>query len=160
MKPPTQLARLLAEIDRLGALMDGVASAAERCPFDLEYPRLFSDLMREHAFVAFVVGGVRVHSNLRGEADNLEELLRDKALTRELYGAGFAPFGRPSTGNYDRICFDMRGRRHPFDAPVVVMDHESILSHNQIPKPRKLADSLVELFALEAQKAEPSAPPN
>lgn len=158
MKPHAQIQRLLAEIDRRGALRGGVTPAPERCVVDLDYPRLFSDVVRDHLFAAFVVGGIRVHGNLRGEEDSLEELLGDKILTQALCEAGFAPFGRPATGSYDRVCFDMRTRRHPFDAPVVVMDHETVFSHNKIPKPRKLADGIVHLFELEALIAEPLGP--
>lgn len=95
---------------------------------------------------AFDVGGVRIHSNLRGEEDNLEELVSDKVLTEAVCKAGFSPFGRPSGGGYDRVCFDLRKGGRPMDAPVVVLDHESILSGNRIPKPRTLASGLNEIF--------------
>ena len=160
MKTQAQFVQLLAEIAKRGALMDSVAEAAERCAVGIEYPPLFSNLLQKHSFVAFDVGGVRVHSNLRGEEDNLEELLADKFLTQALCGAGFAPFGRPATGSYDRVCFDLRNVRRPLEAPVVVMDHEAILSYNQIPKPCKLADGFLGLFALDNQKHEPGAAPN
>jgi len=146
MNRHTQLELLIAEIQKRGALVDEIAGVAERIAVGLVYPRLFLDLVEHHSFVAFDIGGVRMHSNLQGEEENLEELWGDKILTQTLCEAGFSPFGRPSTGNYDRVCFDMRRGGRPVDTPVVVMDHEAILSHNRIPKPRTLAGGLMQLF--------------
>ena len=135
--------------------MDGATSASDRVLPDLPYPRLFAELVERHAFVAFDVGRVRVCGNVRGEENSLEELLADKAMTQALCGAGFLPFGRPASGAYDRVCFDMRGREHAADAPDVLMDHEAILSFNRIPKPKRLADGLMALLGAEGVMAEP-----
>lgn len=140
--------------------MDDVASAAERLPALPQYPRLFREFVERHSFVAFDVGGVRVFSNLAGEEDSLGDLLADKVLTRELTEAGFPPFGRPTTSSYDRVCFDVRVSPDVEDSPVVLMDHEAIFSKNRIPRPRRLAASLVQLFEVEGQGAEPGASPN
>lgn len=137
---------LIAEIERRHALFDDVADAAARIIVGFPYPRLFSELIEHHSFTAFDVGGVRIHSNLRDEEDNLEDLLSDKILTEALCSAGFSPFGRPSDWSYDRVCFDLREGGRPIDAPVVVMAHEAILSLNKIPKPRMLVSGLIELF--------------
>jgi len=139
---------LIAEIQKRGALLDEVAGAAERVAVGIDYPRLFLELVEHHSFVSFDIGGVRMHSNLRGEEENLEELWSDKILTQALCEAGFSPFGRPSTGSWDRVCFDLRRGGRPVDAPVVVMDHEAILSFNRIPKPRPLTGGLMQLFEL------------
>lgn len=128
-----------------GALMDEVAGAAERVSMTLQYPMLFQAFVERHTFVAFVVGDVRVYGNVRGEEDSLDDLMADKIITSELVNAGFLPFGRPSNGCYDRICFDIRGSHEPEDAPVVRMDHEAILSDNRIPEPERLAKSLMAL---------------
>lgn len=160
MSVPAQLERLLAEMRQRGALMDDLAGAVVRLSTVPPYPRLFRELVVRHTFVSFDVGGVRVYSNVKGDEDSLEDLLADKILTRGLVAAGFLPFGRPATGSYDRICFDVRGTEDPDDAPVVLMDHEAILSHNRIPKPKRLGDGLMDLFDAERQKAEQGAPPN
>jgi hypothetical protein len=146
MKPQTQLARLVAEVARRGALMDEVSSPAERLASRLPYPRLFSGLLAHHSFVGFDVGAVRIASNIKGEEENLEDLLADEALTHALVDAGFLPFGRLATGNYDRVCFDMRGGKNPLDAPIVRMNHEAILSHNRIPRPEQLASGIMHLL--------------
>lgn len=112
----------------------------------LPYPLLFGELVANHAFLAFDVGEVRMYSNIRGETDSLEELLDDKILTTALTAAGFLPFGRPVTGSYDRVCFDVRKRSRLDDAPIVVMNHEAILSFNKIPKPAAVVDGLAALL--------------
>lgn len=160
MKASTQFSRLLAGVQHRGALMDDVGHAANRVLPGLPYPRLFAELVEGHTFVAFDVGRVRVYGNARGEEDSLEDLLADRILTDTLCGAGFLPFGRPATGHYDRVCFDMRGREHAVDAPVVLMDHEAILSFNRIPRPEHLADGIMELLDTDGVKAEPGAAPN
>lgn len=152
MSRHTHLELLIAELRKRGALVDGVAGAAKRIAVGFAYPRLYLELIERHSFKAFDVAGVRIHSNLRGEEENLEELLRDKILTQALCKAGFSPFGRPSTGNYDRVCFDMRRGGRPVDVPVVVMDHEAILSHNRSPKPRPLATGLIQLIGVGIRK--------
>ena len=126
--------------------MDEVVTVGDRLFANLPYPRLFAALLTSHSFVAFEVQGIRVYSNIRGEEDNIERLLADQGLTRPLVEAGFLPFGRPATGNYDRICFDMRGTKNALDAPVVCMEHETVLSQNRIPRPEKLAAGLIELL--------------
>lgn len=147
MKAQLQLERLVAEIDRRGALMDGVASAEEReVPAGIRYPRIFAELLSTHSFMAFEVAGVRIHGNLPMEEHSLRELLADKALTVVLAVAGFSPFGRLANGAYDRVCFDIRGRTCPFDAPVVLMEHEAILCHSRVPRPRLLAAGIMELL--------------
>jgi hypothetical protein len=146
MKLHTQLEQLVSEIKRHGALMDDLVESTARISVDVPYPPLFSSLLKNHSFAAFDLGDVRIFSNIQEEEDNLEDLLHDKNLTDALVGAGFSPFGRPVTGSYDRVCFDMRESARHFETPVVLMDHESILSNNRIPKPIRLADSLMQLL--------------
>lgn len=134
--------------------MDDATDAPERLHPDLPYPRLFAELIERHTFVAFDVGRVRVYSNAYGEEDSLEELLADTILTEALMRAGFLPFARPATGSYDRVCFDVRGRHGAFDAPIVLLDHEAILSFDRIPKPEHLADGLLELLENGAVRSE------
>jgi hypothetical protein len=149
---------LAGEIAQRGALLDDVAGAGERFVPVLPYPRWFAELLDRHLFAAFEVGGVRVYGNVNGQEAGLEELLADRILTRALAEAGFAPFGRPTTGSYDRVCFDLRGLKVPLDAPVVLMDHEAILSGNRIPKPKPLAGGFVALFGVPGCQT-PKPPP-
>lgn len=151
MKLQTQLEQLVSEIEKRGALMDDVVESTARISVDFPYPPVFSKLLKEHSFVAFDLGQVRIFSNIQEEEDNLEDLLRDKILTNALVGAGFSPFGRPATGSYDRVCFDMRESARY--SPVVLMDHEAILSNNRIPKPMRLAESLMKLLEMSDKPA-------
>lgn len=151
--------RLVALARFRGALMDDVAGAVERFVPRVPYPSVFQEFVERHVFVAFDVGEICIYSNIQGEEDDLARLFADKLLTRELVGAGFLPFGRPTTGDYDRICFDVRDVRDPQDAPVVRMDHEAILSKGRVPRPSRLADGLMNLVDLELQNARPNLHP-
>jgi hypothetical protein len=146
LKPATSIERWVAIIRRQNALLDDFIGAERRYYPPVDYPRLFSKLLQGHSFTAFTVGDVLICSNLRDEEDSLEQLFHDQALTRALCDAGFLQFGRPRTGAYDRVCFDVRGLTASRDAPVVVMDHEAILSHGRIPNPKRIADRFGELF--------------
>jgi hypothetical protein len=145
MKSEFQLKRLVESVAKAGALRDGVARQNERLAIDLPYPRLFARFLKEHLFIEFKLGDVSIGSNLRDEAFTLEDVLADKPLTDALLQAGFVPFGRPSSGSYDRICFDIRPAVGRWDAPVVRLEHEAILVRGKIPKPAPIASSL---FAL------------
>ena len=160
MSPIAKAERLVAMARSCGALMDDVPGAAGAINLSFKYPRVFQEFTEQHAFVAFDIDVVRVYGNFQGEEDSLEALLADRILTRGLVDAGFLPFGRPVTGSYDRICFDVRGLQEPEDAPVVWVDHEAILSKNRAPKPRRLADGLMEWIDGARQKDGPSASAN
>ncbi|MBI1347016.1 hypothetical protein GC163_12080 [bacterium] len=116
-----------------------------------EYPSFFQNLIREYAFQAFAIGETLVHGNLISAEDNLKGLLEDQYLTDTLVDAGFLPFGRPASGNYDRICFDARQMKRNSDAPIVRMDHESILSFDQIPEPILVASGFFELCMQQSE---------
>jgi hypothetical protein len=130
-------------------------AAARRTGPNLPYPGLFAELLETHRFVAFDVGPVRISGNVQGEDDSLEDLLSDTILTSALTAAGFLPFGRPVTGSYDRVCFDVRGKARAYDAPVVLMPHEAVLTRGRIPKPEHWADSLFSLLVTAAGEIEP-----
>lgn len=78
--------------------MNQAAGAGERFVPVRRYLGWVAELSNWHLFVAFEADGVRVYGNVRGEEASLEELLADRILTRALVEAGFAPFGRPTTG--------------------------------------------------------------
>jgi hypothetical protein len=133
---------LAARAKSQGALFDEVAEESERIIPPIKYPKMFQSFLEKHLFSEFDIGPITIFSNIRGEDHNLLGLLEDANLIPPLIEAGFLPFGRPSTGDYDPICFDARGLEDPIDAPVVQIDHESILSRNKIPKPNVLAKGL------------------
>ena len=132
--------------------MDEAEPAPERIPPLPQYPKLFRELMELHAFVAFQVAEIRVHGNVRGAEDSLEDLCADEILTHALIEAGFPPFGRPATGSYDRICFDVGAAKGKDDAPVVRMDHEAILCRNRIPKPTLISGNLLRSLELDGRQ--------
>jgi hypothetical protein len=147
-RPTTAVASIVERLRAQGALTDGVAGIDEKAVLPAVYPKVFSRLWDEHLFSAFAVGDVRVAGNIRGEDESLEALLSDPVLTDRLIAAGFLPFGRPSDGGYDRICFDARKKARRGDAPVVRMAHESILSFDRLPRPVLLAEGFIALCAV------------
>ena len=136
---------LVDEARRQDALMDGIVEESERILIKFKYPQIFRAFIEKHLFTAFEIGPVTIFSNIRHEEHNIEDLLSDDYLVPPLVDAGLLPFGRPSTGSYDPVCFDVRGRDNSSDAPIVQIDHESILSWNKVPKPVVLAPGLSEL---------------
>lgn len=148
MKPETALELIRAQIIGRGAISASEVKDSRLIIVDAPFPRLYANLVRTFGFRAFDVGSIRLYSNIPSEPENLNELNSDEALTKALVKAGYAPFGRPATGSYDRVCFDVRKRSRAFDAPIVVLDHEAVLSFNRIPAPRLVAEGLLPLLEL------------
>jgi len=72
-------------------------------------PRSYRSLVSRYLFPAFDVGSVMLLANTgSGVRDELvDSVFRDQGIWTPLLGAGFVQFGRPSTGSYDPVCFDL-----------------------------------------------------
>lgn len=141
-----QLSRLVEALRLKGVLLVDIHEARGSLHAAIQNPKLYALLLQQFHWRAFDIGGVRLYGNGVDEEDSLVDLFSDKTLTAGLLSAGFVPFGRPTSGHYDRICFDVCGRARAFDAPVVRVDHEAILSFNKMPRPKTISESLVSMI--------------
>ncbi len=154
-----QFKRLVEAIEVRGAIIGDVDGAIPSLNLHPLYPKLYTRLLRECTFRAFDAREHRIYGNTQEEEDNLIELFSDEVLTEAIINAGFLPIGRPCSGHYDRICFDVRSGHRVIDAPVVRIGHEAILSYQRVARPELLSAGLLPLVC-EDGEAEPVAHAN
>jgi hypothetical protein len=126
-----------------------LAPFEQRLPFRL--PPSFRSLVARYRFPAFLAGGANLFGNLDGKSydDFVVASIRDSALSAVAHARGFIQIGRPTSGGYDPICFDLRHRSKSGEAGIVRLDHEEILVNDSIRTVEKVAASFLELLARE-----------
>jgi len=96
------------------------------------FPQLYLALISRYRFGEFEVGPIRFFANTGQNV--FHELsswgFQDRYLSPVLLEQGLLQFGQPDTAIYDPVCFDTK-RSKRADAPIVVVDHEDILSRNR-----------------------------
>lgn len=117
-----------------------------KLPFRL--PPSFRALVDRYRFDAFHALGIEFFANRGSDAD--DELVtastRDSVLVRVLWTRGFLQVGRPASGAYDPVCFDMSRRSKAGEAPLVCLDHEEILIRERIRVVREHAASFQQVL--------------
>jgi hypothetical protein len=115
-------------------------------PFRL--PPSYRSLVLRYRFPAFERSGMTFFGNLDGNApdDLVVASIKDPVLSSVSRRSGFLQIGRPASGAYDPICFDLRSRSKTGEAAIVRLDHEAILIGNSIRILAKAADSFLELL--------------
>src|ERR1700738_169840 len=68
-------------------------------------------------------------------------VFRDPGISVPLLRAGFVQFGRPATGSYDPVCFDLNRNSKDGECPVVRLDHEVALMQERVQVVADLSDS-------------------
>lgn len=126
---------------------DWLASFEQGLPFRL--PPSYRSLLLRYRFPALVAGTVNLFGNLDGKSydDFVVASIRDPVLSSVTRANGFIQIGRPASGNYDPVCFDLRFRSKIGEAGIVRLDHEEILINDSICVVEKVADSLLELLS-------------
>ncbi len=114
---------------------------------DLEHrlPKTYGDFVRRYAFRPFEWEALQFFGN--SEADdrlNLRVAVRaDPAIWQATRRAKLLQLGRPATGSYDPICFDLRVSHH--EPAIVQLDHEAILIKDRITIVRQIAPGFIAL---------------
>lgn len=108
-------------------------------------PPSFKSLLSRYEFEPFECGGVLFFGNSRRVDDAREEMryviFRDKVLSDCLLSNGYIQIGRPDTGDYDAICFDLNRLDSRQECPLVRVEHENILIEQKIVVTQVLASS-------------------
>ena len=94
----------------------------------LSYPAAFRALVDRFSFEPLEIGGVELFANEGNGSDGdvTVEPFRDPHLSPWLMSHRLLQVGRPATGSYDPVCFDLTAGRSR-DPCLVRLDHESIL---------------------------------
>ena len=107
----------------------------------LRFPCSYRQFLAHYEFDAFTWGGIDFFGNTgSGDFDLSQRLFSDPALSPFLLQQRFIQIGQPDTGHYDPVCFDLNQRRGG-EAPLVLLDHEAILSRNSLRISRQIAAS-------------------
>ena len=129
-----------AEVTWLGKLEES---------FGHTLPATFRELVAHFHFPEFDVSGVTVFSNLNdgSHSDITVAPFADEGILSWLKSHRFVQFGRPDTGSYDPVCFDLSERKR--NPVVVVLDHEDILLQRKFVHLDQIAPSFIDLVNAE-----------
>ena len=119
-------------------------------PFRL--PPHFRSLITRYSFCPFEWRDVLFFGNL-GNGDHTDLVVasvRDPLLTRVTRSHGLLHVGRPASGSYDPVCFDMSRRSKTGDAPLVRLDHEEILIKERVRMVHTYAATFSDFMGSEA----------
>jgi hypothetical protein len=117
---------------------------AEKLPKRM--PRSFESLLSRYSFPAFDVLGITL---FEWESDSNKYIVEASApkngLSELLIPAGYVQIGRPDTGDFDAICFDLNQQAQNREYRVVRVDHEDILCNWKVRVTGELWPSFVKL---------------
>jgi len=92
-------------------------------------PQSFESLLSRYSFQSFDASGISFFGWGPGSA----VASRQKgSLSELLLPAGYFQIGRPDTGSFDAICFDMSMRKQNREYRIVLADHEEILCNMRV----------------------------
>jgi len=110
-------------------------------------PRSFESLLSRYSFPSFNASGISFFGWGPGSTDLFEVASRPKAsLSELLLPAGYFQIGRPDTGSFDAICFDMNGQNQNREYRIVLADHEEILSNLRVKIRSEISQSFRKLL--------------
>jgi hypothetical protein len=112
-------------------------------------PPMFRELISNFIFPEFDLAEVTLFSNLNDESDSDITVapFADAFMSPWLRSHRFLQFGRPNTGSYDPVCFDLTAQSH--DPPVIVLYHEDILMERKYVYTEQIAPSFMALVDAE-----------
>jgi hypothetical protein len=110
-------------------------------------PESFESLLSRYSFPAFDVLGITLFGWDSDSSAYIKEASASKnSLSELLIPAGYVQIGRPDTGNFDAICFDLNHHAQNRECRVVQVDHEDILCNWKVRVTGELWPSFVKLL--------------
>jgi hypothetical protein len=112
-------------------------------------PQSFESLLSRYSFPTFDLFGISLFGWDSDSTAYLVEAFAPKnSLSELLIPAGYVQIGRPTTGDFDAVCFDLNHHAQNREYRVVLVDHEEILCNRRVrvtgelwPSFAKLVDS-------------------
>jgi hypothetical protein len=96
-------------------------------------PSSFGSLLSRYSFAPFDESGISFFGWGLGRRELVEVALAQKgSLSELLLPAGYFQIGRPDTGSFDAVCFDMNTHKQNRECRIVLADHEEILSRLRV----------------------------
>src|SRR5215469_6577386 len=96
-------------------------------------PPSFESLLSRYSFTPFDASGISFFG-WGPTASELFEVASPKkgSLSELLLPAGYFQIGRPDTGSFDAVCFDLNTQKQNREFRIVLADHEEILSNLRV----------------------------
>ena len=96
-------------------------------------PPSFESLLSRYSFVPFDASGVSFFGWGPASSELSEVSSAQKGpLSALLLPAGYFQVGRPDTGSFDAICFDLNTPKQNREHRIVLVDHEEALSYSRV----------------------------
>jgi hypothetical protein len=96
-------------------------------------PPSFESLLSRYSFAPFDASGISFFGWGPTSPELFEVALAQKgSLSELLLPAGYFQIGRPDTGSFDAVCFDMNTQKQNREYRIVLADHEEILSNLRV----------------------------
>jgi hypothetical protein len=96
-------------------------------------PPSFESLLSRYSFLTFGAAGISFFAWGPESAELAAVASAQRgSLSELLLPAGYFQIGRPDTGSFDAICFDMNTQKQNREYRIVLADHEEILCSNRI----------------------------
>ena len=109
-------------------------------------PQSFASFLSRFSFPAFDVLGITL---FEWDSDSNKYIVEASApknsLSELLIPAGYVQIGRPDTGDFDAICFDLTRESQNCEYRVVQVDHEDILCNWKVRVTGELWPSFIKL---------------
>jgi len=143
--------RFAEKLRASGAQVQRQDNTAHLHEFEAKLPRRlppsFASLLSRYSFAAFDAGGVTFFGWGPDCAEFSEVAPPARgSLSELLLPAGFVQIGRPDTGSFDAVCFELSSKQNR-EYRIVQADHEEILCNFRLkirgelwPSFRKLAE--------------------
>jgi|KBSSwiStaDraftv2_1062776.scaffolds.fasta_scaffold2390970_1 hypothetical protein len=96
-------------------------------------PQSFESLLSRYSFLPFDTSGISFFG-WGQESTELSEVASPKegSLSDLLLPAGYFQIGRPATGSFDAICFDLNDGNQNREHGIVLADHEELLCNSRV----------------------------
>ncbi len=119
-------------------------------------PQSFESLLSRYSFPAFDVLGTTLFAWNSDANEYITEASAPKnSLSELLIPAGYVQIGRPDTGNFDAICFDLNRQSQNRECRVVRVDHEDILCNWKVRVSAELWPSFITLIESALSSKDP-----
>ena len=119
-------------------------------------PQSFESFLSRYSFPPFNLLGITFFGWDSDLSKYILEASSPKnSLSEVLIPAGYVQIGRPDTGNFDAICFDLNHQAQNREHQVVQVDHEEILCNWKVRVARNLWPSFVKLVECALSSDDP-----
>jgi hypothetical protein len=96
-------------------------------------PPSFESLLSRYSFASFDASGISFFGWGPTSAELFEVASPRKGFLSEFrLPAGYFQIGRPDTGSFDAICFDLNTQKQNREYRIVVADHEEVFSNSRV----------------------------